>query len=99
MTTSRSFYLKCVRLFFFFYTNPLFSDISFRGCLSRNENQCCLAYSEEQICNSNFNPLSNIKNTMCFLVGICNDSIVYIRGEVITSEAVCLCKNRPLSEK
>ena len=41
----------------------------------------------------------NIKNTMCFLVGICNDSVVYIRREVITSEAVCLCKNRPLSEK
>ena len=27
------------------------------------------------------------------------DSIVYIRREVTTSEAVCLCKNRPLSEK
>ena len=30
----------------------------------------------------------NIKNTMCSLVGICNGSIVYIRREVITSEAV-----------
>ena len=27
------------------------------------------------------------------------DLIVYIRGEVITSEVVCLCKNCPLSEK
>ena len=53
-------------VFFFFYTNPLFSDISFRGCLSRNENQCCLAYSEEQICNSNFNPPSKYQKYHVF---------------------------------
>ena len=48
MTTSKRFYLKCVRMVFL--DKSSFFLISVRVCLSRNENQCCLAYSEEQIC-------------------------------------------------
>ena len=100
MTTSKSFLFKIRQVvFFFFETNPLFSLISFRVCLSRNENQSCLAYSEEQICNSNFTPLSKYKKYHVFSCRQMYDSIVYIRREVTTSEAVCLRKNRLLSEK
>ena len=101
MTTSKRFLFKMRQVVVFFFRNKssLFSLISFRVCLSRNENQCCLAYSEEQICNSNFTPLSKYQKYHVFYCRQMYDSIVYIRREVTTSEAVCLRKNRLLSEK
>ena len=92
-------FLFKMRQVFFFLNKSSFSLISFGVCLSRNENQCCLAYSEEQICNSNFNPLSKYQKYHVFSCRQMYDSIVYIGREVTTSEAVCLCKNRLLSEK
>ena len=83
----------------FFQNKSSFFPHFFQSLLSRNENQCCLAYSEEQICNSNFNPLSKYQKYHVFSCRQMYDSIVYIGREVTTSEAVCLCKNRLLSEK